>query len=160
MEQQPQLNDHHKQEYPPMHTAEHILNQTMIRLFGCERSKNAHIEKRKSKCDYILSSAPSAAQIAEIENQVNAVIARNLPVMIEFVGRGEVPSDVDLSKLPQEASETLRLVRIGDYDTCACIGMHVDNTSEVGKFKIISTDYENNCFRIRFKLEELPLKGE
>ena len=55
MEQEIQLNGHNKQEYPPMHTAEHILNQTMIRMFGCERSKNTHIERKKSKCDYILS---------------------------------------------------------------------------------------------------------
>ena len=43
MEQEIQLNEHNKQEYPPMHTAEHILNQTMVRMFGCPRSKNAHI---------------------------------------------------------------------------------------------------------------------
>ena len=42
MEQEIQLNEHNKQEYPPMHTAEHILNQTMVRMFGCPRSKNAH----------------------------------------------------------------------------------------------------------------------
>ena len=54
MEQEIKLNGHNKQEYPPMHTAEHILNQTMIRMFGCERSKNTHIERKKSKCDYIL----------------------------------------------------------------------------------------------------------
>ena len=59
MEQAIQLNDHNKQEYPPMHTAEHILNQTMIRLFGCGRSRNAHIEKKKSKCDYILPTEPT-----------------------------------------------------------------------------------------------------
>lgn len=154
MDQQPQLNDHNKQEYPPMHTAEHILNQTMIRLFGCERSKNAHIERRKSKCDYFLSAAPSAEQIAEIENRVNEVIARHLGVTIEFVSRDQAPAEVDLSKLPEEVSPTLRIVRIGDYDTCACIGMHVGNTSEIGKFRIISTDYENNRLRIRFKLDE------
>ena len=34
MEQQPQLNDHNKQEYPPMHTAEHLLNATMVKTFG------------------------------------------------------------------------------------------------------------------------------
>ena len=48
MEQEIQLNGHNKQEYPPMHTAEHILNQTMIRMFGCERSKNTHIESERS----------------------------------------------------------------------------------------------------------------
>lgn len=151
---QPQLNDHNKQEYPPMHTAEHILNQTMIRLFGCERSKNAHIERRKSKCDYFLPTAPSAEQITEIENRVNEVIARDLKVTVELVSRDQVPAEVDLSKLPEEVSPTLRIVRIGDYDTCACIGMHVGNTSEIGKFRIISTDYENNRLRIRFKLDE------
>lgn len=137
----------------PMHTAEHILNQTMIRLFGCDRSRTNHIEKKKSKCDYILTNAPTPGQIAEIETKVNEVIALHLPVSIEFVARNQVPEEVDLSKLPEEASETLRLVRIGDYDLCACIGLHVHNTSEIGKFKIVSTDFENNRFRIRFKVE-------
>ncbi len=153
MDQQPQLNAHNKQEYPPMHTAEHILNQTMIRLFGCERSKNPHIERKKSKCDYTLHTAPTPEQIKKIENQVNKVISGNLPVTAEFVSRNNVPNDVDLSKLPSNASETLRIIRIGDYDTCACIGQHVGNTSEIGHFKIISTDYQNNNLRIRFKLE-------
>lgn len=74
MEQQLQLNDHNKQEHPPMHTAEHILNQTMVRMFGCERSKNTHIEKKKSKCDYYLSASPSEEQMAEVERKVNEVI--------------------------------------------------------------------------------------
>lgn len=148
------LNSHNKQEYPPMHTAEHILNQTMIRLFGCERSRNAHIEKRKSKCDYTLPSAPTQEQINEIENKVNEVISLNLSVTAEFVSRNEISDDIDLSKLPKDASETLRVIRIGDYDVCACIGAHVNNTSEIGKFRIISTDFQDNTLRIRFKLEE------
>lgn len=152
--EQPQLNGHNKQEYPPMHTAEHILNQTMIRLFGCERSKNAHIERKKSKCDYWLAAEPTPQQIAQIENQVNETILQELPVTVEFVDRSQIPESIDLSKLPENASETLRIVRIGDYDVCACIGIHVANTSEIGKFKIISTDFEKNRLRIRFKLEE------
>ena len=39
----------------PMHTAEHLLNATMVKTFGCPRSRNAHIERKKSKCDYILN---------------------------------------------------------------------------------------------------------
>ena len=49
--EQPQLNGHNKQEYPPMHTAEHILNRTMVEMFGCPRSRNANIELKKSTCD-------------------------------------------------------------------------------------------------------------
>ena len=136
----------------PMHSVEHILNQTMVRMFGCERSRNAHIERKKSKCDYTLSSEPTAEQIAEIENRVNEVISRHLPVCIEFVTRDNVPAEVDLSKLPADACETLRIVRVGDYDTCACIGTHVNNTSEIGTFKIISHSWENGTLRLRFKL--------
>ena len=87
MEQEPVLNAHNKEEYPPMHTAEHILNQTMVRMFGCPRSRNAHIERKKSKCDYILDTCPSDEQVAEIERRVNEVIAQGLPVTYEFVAR-------------------------------------------------------------------------
>ncbi|MGL5681871.1 MAG: hypothetical protein ACRDDZ_02310 [Marinifilaceae bacterium] len=146
------LNSHNKQEYPPMHTAEHILNQTMVKMFGCERSKNAHIERKKSKCDYILEVEPTAEQIREIEEKVNEVIEQHVDVQCKLVPRNEVPACVDMSKLPDDASETLRLVYIGDYDICACIGAHVENTREIGTFKIISADYNAPVWRVRFKL--------
>lgn len=156
MEQQPQLNDHNKQEYPPMHTVEHILNATMVKTYGCPRSRNAHIERKKSKCDYEPSSCPSEAEMQVIENKVNDVIRQHLPVTIEFMPKEEAKEIVDLSKLPEEASETLRIVRVGNYDACACIGQHVNNTSEIGLFKIISYDYieERKVLRMRFKLIE------
>ena len=68
----PILNTHNKAEYEPAHSAEHILNQTMVRMFGCPRSRNAHVEKKKSKCDYILDSEPTPEQVTEIESMVNA----------------------------------------------------------------------------------------
>lgn len=154
MEQEIQLNDHNKQEYPPMHTAEHILNQTMVRMFGCPRSKNAHIERKKSKCDYLLAEEPSAEMLSEVEKRVNEVIDRHLPVTIEFMTREQAAALVDLSKLPEEVSETLRIVRIGDYDACACIGTHVGNTSEIGHFKLLTYDYADGRLRLRFKLTE------
>lgn len=152
MEQEILLNEHCKQEYPPMHTAEHLLNATMVKTFGCPRSRNAHIERKKSKCDYELSACPTEEQIKAIENKVNEAIRMRLPVTTEFMTQEEAKNIVDLSKLPANASETLRIVRIGDYDACACIGQHVENTSEIGTFKIISYDYTEGRLRIRFKL--------
>ena len=154
METVPQLNDHNKQEYPPMHTAEHILNATMVKMFGCPRSKNAHIERKKSKCDYILELEPTEAQTAELEAKVNEVIASNLDVTIDFVSHKEAASIVDMSKLPDDVSETLRIVRVGDYDACACIGAHVLNTSEIGQFKILSHSYADGIWRVRWKVCE------
>lgn len=152
--QEPILNEAKKDYHRPMHSAEHILNQTMVRMFGCGRSVNAHIERKKSKCDYYLEVAPTEEQIVEIEARVNEVISQNLPVWEELMSREEAAKIADLSKLSAEASETLRVIRIGDYDACACIGQHVSNTSEIGIFKIISHDFENGRWRVRYKLLE------
>ena len=147
---EPILNAHNKSEFEPAHTAEHILNRAMVDMFGCPRSRNAHVERKKSKCDYILETCPTDEQVAAIEAKVNDVIQSALPVTIRFVSREEAAKIVDLSKLPEDASETLRIVSIGDYDDCACIGAHVSNTSEIGEFKIISHDFNDGMLYLRY----------
>ena len=151
---QPQLNEHNKTEYPPMHTCEHIVNQTMIRLFDCGRSVSAHIERKKSKLDYRLAQAPTDEQVEKLEKAVNEVIASGLPVTMEYITQAEAMGRFDLERLPDGASETVRVVKIGNYDECLCIGLHVENTSEIGTFKIISHDYDDEAqrWRMRFKL--------
>ena len=136
-----------------MHTAEHILNQTMVQMFGCPRSRNSHIERKKSKCDYMLQNEPTSEQLEAIELKVNSIIAMNLSVTEAMISRAEASNFLDLSKLPSDAPDTLRVVRVGDYDACACIGPHVSNTVEIGRFRIISTDFAEGILRIRFKLE-------
>lgn len=90
------------------------------------------------------------------------LLNQTLPVTYEFVTRDNIPEGVKLDKLPEDASETLRLVRIGDYDICPCIGQHVESTKEIGTFKITSTSYKEDSsadasgasgtFRIVFKV--------
>lgn len=150
--EEPVLNAHNKSEYEPAHSCEHLLNATMVKMFGCPRSKNAHIERKKSKCDYILDAEPDADQVAEIESRVNEAIAREMDVTVEYMQREDAASIVDLSKLPEDASQTLRIVRIGDYDACACIGAHVNNTREIGEFRIISHSYADGVWRLRWKV--------
>ena len=145
-----------KDYYPPMHTAEHVLNRTMVNMFNCGRAFSAHLEKKKSKCDYHFSRNLSPDEIAQITTTVNNMLAQHLPVSELFLTVDEASGMVDLSKLPEHArQERIRVVKVGDYDICACIGEHVKNTSEVkGKFEIISTSYENSILRIRFKIKE------
>lgn len=152
MEQEIQLNEHNKQEYPPMHTCEHIVNRTMVNLFGCGRAVSAHIERKKSKLDFALPSAPSEQEIQEIEAKVNEVISQHLDITTEFITQQEAVNRFDLKRLPENASETVRIVKVGDYDECLCIGAHVQNTAEIGTFKIISYNYKEGIFRMRFKL--------
>ena len=150
--EQPQLNEHNKQEYPPMHTCEHIVNRTMVNLFGCGRTVSAHIERKKSKLDFALPQALTDEDIARIETTVNEVIGRHLDVTTEFITQEEAAARFDMKRLPENASDTVRIVKVGDYDDCLCIGAHVQNTSEIGTFKIISHDYKDGIFRMRFKL--------
>ena len=129
------LNEHNKEEFPPAHTAEHLLNRTMVNMFGCERSRNAHIERKKSKISYILKQKPDRKQEKEIEQKMQELIDADLPVTYEYVKYDELPEDVSADRLPEDVSETIRLVRIGDYDVCPCIGKHVKSTSQIGKFE-------------------------
>ena len=160
------LNDHNKDEFPPAHTAEHLLNQLMMRMFGCERSSNAHIERKKSKISYILDHKPDRKEEREIERQMNELIEQDLPVTFQFVTRAELEgivmeaepgspdSRIALDRLPADASDTIRLVRIGDYDVCTCIGKHVRSTAQIGRFEMLGTNWDNDCmaFRIRYKI--------
>ena len=160
------LNDHNKEEFPPAHTAEHLLNQLMMRRFGCERSSNAHIERKKSKISYILDQKPDRKDEREIERQMNELIEQDLPVTFEFVTRAELEgmvmeaeedspeSRIALDRLPDDASETIRLVRIGDYDVCPCIGKHVRSTSQIGRFEMLGTNWDEmkKSFRVRYKV--------
>lgn len=150
--QHPELNAHNKEEHRPSHTAEHLLNQTMVRMFGCPRSNNAHIERRKSKINYDLATCPSTEEIAQVERTINELIAADLPVTYEYVTRDTLPPGITLDRLPDDASETLRIVRIGDYDACPCIGQHVPSTRHIGSFRISSTSYAGGSFRIVFRV--------
>ena len=140
--------------FPPAHTAEHLLNQTMIRLFGCERSYNAHIERKKSKMSFYLDRKPSRQEEKLIEQEMNRLISEDLPVTFEFVSRDELPEGISLERLPDDASDTIRLVRIGDYDVCPCIGRHVRSTSQIGRFEMLGTNWDEHehSFRVRFKI--------
>ena len=86
---------------------------------------------------------------------MNDLIAQDLPVTYEFVTRDNIPDGVKLDKLPEDASETLRIVRIGDFDICPCIGQHVTSTKEIGSFRITSTSYNEGSFRIVFKTSSI-----
>ena len=141
-------------EYDPrMHSAEHILNQTMVRMFNRGRSFSNHIEKKKSKCDYHFDRLLTDNEVNDIEKKVNEEINKNLNVYEEFIPRTEAGKQFNLDRLPDSAGEILRIIKIGNYDACPCSGVHVKSTSEIGAFKIISTNYENGVLRLRFKLE-------
>jgi len=141
-----------KQYDPRMHTAEHILNQTIVRMFRIGRCFSSHIEKKKSKCDYRFDRALTGEETLNIEKNVNSVIKEDMPVTEEYLPKTKAETLFSLERLPEEAGEKIRIIRVGGYDACPCIGSHVKSTKEIGDFRITSTNFNNGTLRIRFNL--------
>lgn len=138
---------------PQMHSAEHILNQTMVRMFGCERSFSSHIEKKKSKCDYRFNRPLTSEEEAELTNRINQVINSYVAVTEKLISLAEAEESFNLQRLPEDSGDTIRIVSVGDYDDCPCIGPHVKNTADIGQFQLISSSFEEEVLRIRFRLK-------
>ena len=143
-----------KETDPRMHSAEHILNGTMVKMFNRGRSFSAHIEKKKSKCDYRnFDRNLTDEEIKELETKVNEVIKSELPVFETYITRDEAGKLFNLGRLPEEVGDEIRIIKVGEYDACPCSGQHVENTKEIGTFRIISSSFENEILRLRFKLD-------
>jgi Ser-tRNA(Ala) deacylase AlaX len=137
---------------PAMHSAEHILNQTMVRVFDCGRCISAHIEKKKSKCDYQFDRDLSQEEVRDIEKRVNEIIQANLPLTEVWLSKDKAARRFKLDRVPDDVGQTIRIVKVGNYDACPCIGPHVGSTMEIGRFRITTTSHEDGVLRIRFKL--------
>jgi len=141
-----------RQPDPQMHSAEHILNQTMLRLYDCGRCFTAHIGRKKSKCDYHFDHKLNKEEVAEIQSSVNSVIDSDLPITESFVSRDKAERLYNTQKLPKDIDASIRVVHIGDYDSCPCIGEHVASTGDIGTFRITTINYADGELRLRFKL--------
>lgn len=93
------------------------------------------------------------ADLKSIEDYVNAAVEADVEVTEEFISQSEAMERFDMSRLPENASDTVRVVHIGSYDQCLCAGTHVRRTSEIGRFRISSSRYQDGVQRIVFKLD-------
>ena len=93
-----------------MHSAEHILNQTMDRMFNCGRCFNAHIEKKKSKCDYHFERPLIQQEVEKIQTRVNRIIKEDLKVTEDFLSKADAMANYNTDKLPGDSGDTIRIV--------------------------------------------------
>lgn len=134
-----------------MHTAEHILSAVMRLHYDAARNLEFHLNEKKTKCDYEPENKITGNDIHRIEALVNAEIQKDHPVCAEIIHR-EQAQGFDLWKVPPDA-ETIRIVRIGDFDAQPCAGRHVEHTAQIGRFEIASFEYRpNGRLRLRFRI--------
>jgi misacylated tRNA(Ala) deacylase len=136
-----------------MHSAEHLLNATMVRLVGAPRAFSAHLDGPKGKADYRFGRDLTDAEVEAVAQAVNAAVSADYPVRESFLGKEEAAAQFDLSRLPDSADGKVRVVSMGDYDAVPCAGIHVSSTGAVGAFRIIGRDFKDGVLRLRFRLE-------
>jgi len=150
---EPILNEHNKQEFAPAHTAEHLLNGLVSQRFGCGRAFSAHVERKKSKLDYHLDKPMTDEEIRSLENEINRIIQEDVPVWTEYADQESVKERFNMERLPDNASDTVRIVHIGDYDECLCVGSHVERTAEIVGFRISSSRWQEGVQRLVFRVD-------
>ncbi len=115
-----------------MHTALHLV--TVVLPYPIT---GAAVGEDKGRVDFNLPEVPDAA---EVEAQLNELVARDLPVTTEWITDAELAANPGLVKSmnvkPPMGMGRVRLVRIGDVDLQPCGGTHVRSTGEIGRLKI------------------------
>jgi len=120
------------------HTAQHVLSRYLLLNYGVETVGNM-VKPGESRADYQPMDHLTEETRKEIEEGVNAILARNLDVQIRFMPREEAITFLQdagyqvryLEMVPRSISE-FRVVAVGDYDFASCAGTHVANTHEIG----------------------------
>ena len=129
-----------------LHSAQHILSR-LLDDRGTP-TLSFHMTEEEASIE-IRASAVSDGILLEVEDAVERIIWRCLPVETLFVDTGDIAS-YDVRKVPELAGGILRLVRIGDFDTNPCGGTHVASTGEIGGFAIVRTDKVRGNVRLYF----------
>ena len=120
-------------DFMQQHTGEHMLSGLAHRFFGAE-NVGFHLSEREVQVD--LSVPLGAADLTKLERAVNEAIFRDIPVRAFYPDAAELAAISYRQK--KELTGAIRLVEIGDVDTCACCAPHVARSSEVGLLKILS----------------------
>jgi misacylated tRNA(Ala) deacylase len=134
------------------HTSCHILSAVIHDETGAMISGN-QIGEEKTRVDFNLKDF-DRDQINSYEEKINAIIDRNIDVVIDILPRDEAFAIPEVVKLrdafPPDVQE-IRVITIGDVDRQACGGTHVKNTGEIPHIKIMKAENKGkNNRRIYF----------
>lgn len=115
------------------HTGEHIVSGILHRLYGCHNT-GFHMNQTGIVIDF--DAVIPAEKLPEIEREANEAIWKNIPLHIW------TPGPEELEQVPYRTKRALpwpvRIVEVPGYDICACCGVHVAATGEIGLIKLLS----------------------
>lgn len=124
-----------------LHTATHLLQQALRDVLGDHvHQLGSNITTERLRFDFSHPTRLSPDEIRQVEEHVNAQIARDLPVSMALMPLQEALAEGALAFFGERYPETVKVYRIGDYSLEVCGGPHVPHTLGMGRFRILKAE--------------------
>ena len=126
------------------HSATHLLNEALRRVLGKHViQKGAFVGYDRLRFDFSHMKPVNESEISKVENYVNTMVDLRSEVKTRLMTPKEAVSSGAIALFGEKYGEEVRVLSMGKdnnnyFSTELCGGTHVKNTSEIGKFKIIS----------------------
>ncbi|NHJ13402.1 MAG: hypothetical protein EAX95_06975 [Candidatus Thorarchaeota archaeon] len=131
------------------HTAEHIFVASMKKIHSEVELGYIWIDGENGVVD-LCGAILSFEDVVEAEKAVQDLIRGDYPVITELVPAANLPESVRAREGITKKHETMRIVKVGDYDESACSGIHVLNTGDIGAFKLVDLKQLERGIRVEF----------
>ncbi len=131
------------------HTSEHILVSTLKEKYPDLKVGDLWIDGEHGTVE-LVSVNVSFEDVFIAENEVQRIINLDIPVLCQFVDADKIDPTIRAREGLTAKHEKLRIVKVGDLDSSACSGIHVESTSQIGFFKVVDVKYTNGSTSIEF----------
>jgi alanyl-tRNA synthetase len=138
-----------------LHTATHLLHKSLQTVLGDHvKQKGSNITAERLRFDFVHGEKMTEEQVKKVQEMVNDVIKRSLPVTMEVMTLEQAKDNGATALFAGKYGEQVKVYTIGDFSKEVCGGPHVNNTSELGKFRILKEESSSaGVRRIRAVLE-------
>ena len=121
-----------------MHTATHLLHAALHKVLGpTANQKGSNITAERLRFDFTWPEPMTAEQKAEVEKLVNEWIEKGIDVTKKMTTVEEAKAEGAMALFGAKYGDQVSLYTIGDVSKEICCGPHVQNTKELGSFKIV-----------------------